>query len=44
VASLKLIEAARVAWGTAQQMVHAPSCCTGGAVLDPPTPVLKRRL
>jgi hypothetical protein len=43
-ASLKLIDAARAAWGHAQQMVHAPSCCAGGGVLDPPTPLLKRRL
>lgn len=44
VASLKLIDAARGAWGHAQQMVHAPPCCVNGGMLDPPTPVLKRRL
>jgi hypothetical protein len=44
VASLKLIDAARAAWVQAQQMVHAPPCCVNGGMLDPPTPVLKRRL
>jgi hypothetical protein len=43
-ASLKLIDAARFAWGQAQQMVHAPACCQSGGLLDPPTPLLKRRL
>jgi hypothetical protein len=43
-ASLKLIDAARTAWGQAQQMVHAPTCCRTGGVLDPPMPLLKRRL
>jgi hypothetical protein len=44
VASLKLIDAARSAWSQAQQMVHGPACCGDRGVLDPPTPVLKRRL
>lgn len=44
VASMKLIDAARSAWVQAQQMVHAPACCQNGGVLDPPTPLLKRRL
>jgi len=43
-ASMKLIDAARSAWGQAQQMVHAPECCQNRGVLDPPTPLLKRRL
>lgn len=43
-ASLKLIDAARSAWTQAQQMVHGPACCGARGVLDPPTPVLKRRL
>jgi len=44
VSSLKLIDAARTAWAQAQQMVHGPACCGARGVLDPPTPVLKRRL
>jgi hypothetical protein len=44
VASLKLIDAARAAWVQAQQMGHAPACCRSEGTLDPPTPLLKRRL
>ena len=44
VASLKLIDASRTAWTQAQQMVHGPACCGDRGVMDPPTPLLKRRL
>jgi len=44
VASLKLLEGARRAWATAQEMVHAPTCCVNGVANDPPVPALRRRL
>jgi PilZ domain len=44
IASTQLIEAARRSWAQAQEMIHAPPCCRSGNVLDPPMPVLKRRL
>jgi PilZ domain-containing protein len=43
-ASMKLIDAARGSWAQAQEMIHTPSCCQNGNVLDPPMPTMKRRL
>ena len=42
--SLKLIDAVRRSWAQAEEMMHAPSCCQKGQVLDPPMPALRGRL
>lgn len=43
VASSKLYTAIQQAWEKAPQVQHAPQCCQGGHVLEPPMPHMKNR-